>query len=249
MRALLLVVILLPLVLVRGQVTPPPDDARPRVLLFARTTGFRHDAIPVAASAIARLGAEHGFATDLTEDPATFDDATLAGYAAVVFLLTTGEVLDADGRAAFERYVRAGHGYVGVHSASDTEYGWPWYGRLVGAYFASHPAIQPALVRVEDASHPSTAGLPSTWSRTDEWYDFRANPRGAVQVLLTLDEGSYVGGSMGADHPIAWYQAYDGGRAWYTAMGHTRESYAEPAFLAHLLGGIQYAAGLSQPRP
>jgi cytochrome c len=156
-------------------------------------------------------------------------------------------VLDANGRAAFERYVRAGHGYVGVHSASDTEYGWSWYGGLVGAYFAGHPAIQPAIVRVEDSSHPSTASLPTTWSRTDEWYNFRASPRGAVQVLLTLDERSYAGGSMGADHPIAWYQAYDGGRAWYTAMGHTRESYLEPAFLAHLLGGIQYAAGLTHP--
>jgi len=247
MRALLLVVVLLPLLLVRAQVSPSPNDDRPRVLLFSRTTGFRHDAIPVAASAIARLGADNGFAVDLTEDPAAFDDATLGGYAAVVFLLTTGDVLAPDGRAAFERYVRAGHGYAGVHSATDTEYGWPWYGGLVGAYFAGHPAIQPAVLRVEDATHPSTAGLPPTWERTDEWYDFRVNPRGAVQVLLTLDERSYAGGSMGADHPIAWYHAYDGGRAWYTAMGHTGESYLEPAFLAHLLGGIQYAAGLSRP--
>jgi cytochrome c len=248
MRALLLVVVLLPLLPVRAQVAPP-DEARPRVLLFSRTTGFRHDAIPAAAGAIARLGVENGFAVDSTEEPAAFDDATLGRYAAVVFLLTTGDVLDADGQAAFERYLRAGHGYVGVHSASDTEYDWPWYGRLVGAYFAAHPAIQPALVRVEDATHPSTAGLPSTWSRTDEWYNFGASPRGAVQVLLTLDERSYVGGSMGADHPIAWYHEYDGGRAWYTAMGHTADSYSEPAFLTHLLGGIQYAAGLSPVGP
>jgi cytochrome c len=208
----------------------------PRVLVFTRTTGFRHDAIPAD---------EHGFAVDATEDPVAFDDAALAPYAAVVFLLTTGDVLDADGRAAFERYVRAGHGYVGVHSATDTEYGWSWYGELVGARFAAHPAIQSAVVRVEDADHPSTAGMPDPWLRTDEWYDFRANPRGHVHVLLTVDEGSYHGGGMGADHPIAWYHAYDGGRAWYTAMGHTAESYRDPAFLSHLLGGIQWAAGLA----
>src|SRR5262245_40980298 len=131
MRALLLLVLLLPLVLARAQL-PPPDPPEPRLLLFTRTAGFRHDAIPAATSAIARLGAEHGFAVDATEDPAAFDDATLGGYAAVAFLLTTGDVLTPDGRAAFERYLRAGHGYVGVHSASDTEYGWPWYGGLVG---------------------------------------------------------------------------------------------------------------------
>ena len=219
--------------------------AAPRVLVFSRTTGFRHDAIPAAVAAVRQLGDEHGFAVDATEDPTAFDDARLAPYAAVVFLLTTGDVLDADGRAAFERYVRAGHGYVGVHSATDTEYGWAWYGELVGAQFAAHPAIQSALVRVEDAAHPSTAGLPDPWLRTDEWYDFRANPRGRVHVLLAVDEASYRGGGMGVDHPIAWYHAHDGGRAWYTAMGHTEESYRDPAFLGHLLGGIQWAAGLA----
>jgi hypothetical protein len=154
-RALLLVVVLLPLVLVRAPV--PPDEARPRVLLYSRTTGFRHDAIPAATAAIARLGAESGFAVDSTEDPATFADANLGRYAAVVFLLTTGDVLDADGRAAFERYLRGSRGYVGVHSASDTEYGWPWYGGLVGAYFAGHPAVQPAAVALSRPRPPVSA--------------------------------------------------------------------------------------------
>jgi len=225
--------------------TAAPTPGEPRVLVFSRTTGFRHDAIPVAVAAVERLGAESGFAVDATEDPAAFDDAQLAPYAAVVFLLTTGDVLDPAGRAAFQRYVEAGHGYAGVHSATDTEYGWAWYGGLVGAYFAGHPAVQPAVVRVEDAAHPSTAALPDPWARTDEWYDFRTNPRGAVHVLLTLEEASYRGGGMGADHPLAWYHAYDGGRAWYTAMGHTPESYQDPAFLAHLLGGIEWAAGMA----
>ena len=222
------------------------DRASPdRVLVFSRTAGVRHDSIPDAVAAVGALGAAHGFAVDATEDPAVFDDARLAPYRAVVFLLTTGDVLDPSQQAAFERYIRAGNGYAGVHSASDTEYDWPWYGELVGAYFGDHPAIQAATVHVEDRSHPSTAGLPETWPRTDEWYNFRANPRGRVHVLARLDEASYAGGTMGADHPIAWYHAYDGGRAWYTAGGHTRESYAEPPFLEHLLGGIRYAAGLA----
>jgi len=180
---------------------------------------------------------------DATEHPAVFDDALLAPYRAVVFLLTTGDVLDPKQQAAFEYYIRAGNGYVGVHSASDTEYDWPWYGALVGAYFASHPAIQMATIHVEDLSHPSTAGLPDSWQRTDEWYNFRSNPRGDVRVLARLDEASYAGGAMGEDHPIAWYHTYDGGRAWYTALGHVREAYHDPAFRSHLLGGIAYASG------
>jgi type 1 glutamine amidotransferase len=130
-----------------------------------------------------------------------------------------------------------------VHSATDTEYDWPWYGGLVGAYFQGHPAIQPAALVVVDRVHPSTRTLPARWERTDEWYNFRSNPRARVHVLATADETTYSGGEMGADHPIAWCQFYDGGRAWYTALGHTRESYAEPFFLRHLLGGIQFAAG------
>ena len=205
-----------------------------RVLAFSRTTGFRHDSIPEAIAAVQQLGQANGFAVDATEDPSRFEDTTLAGYQAVIFLLTTGDVLDAAGRAAFERYIRAGGGYVGVHSAADTEYDWSFYGELLGAYFASHPEIQTAAL----------SGLPDPWLRTDEWYNFRRNPRPSVQVLLQLDEGSYTGGEMGEDHPITWYHAYEGGRAWYTGMGHTRESYTEPLFLRHLLAGIQYAAGV-----
>src|SRR5207249_4134479 len=146
-------------------------------------------------------------------------------------------------KAAFQRYIRAGGGFVGIHSAADTEYNWPWYGGLIGAYFQSHPAIQKGAIKIEDRAHPSTALLPERWERTDEWYNFAADPRGQVHVIATLDETTYSGGAMGTDHPIAWCQGYDGGRAWYTAGGHTRESYSEPLFLQHLLGGIQFAAG------
>jgi type 1 glutamine amidotransferase len=174
-----------------------------------------------------------------------FSDAVLFRYKVVVFLSTTGDVLDTGEKAAFERYIRSGGGFVGIHSASDTEYGWPWYGRLVGTWFASHPQIQRATIHIPNPDHLSTKGLPALWERTDEWYNFRSNPRGTVQVLATLDEATYSGGAMGADHPIAWCQEIDGGRSWYTAMGHTKEAYAEPLFRLHLLGGIESAAGIA----
>ena len=219
------------------------------VLVFSKTTGFRHASIPQGIAAVRALAADHDFAVDSTEDAARFIDAELARYKVVAFLSTTGDILDADQKAAFERYIRSGGGFVGVHSASDTEYQWAWYGRLVGAYFASHPEIQRATVRIEDPGHPSTKGLPPVWQRTDEWYNFRSDPRGAVHVLATLDEATYSGGKMGADHPISWCQLIDGGRSWYTGMGHTVESYAEPLFRLHLLGGIESAAGVAAGCP
>jgi type 1 glutamine amidotransferase len=220
-------------------------DPRFTVLVFSKTTGFRHDSIPQGIAAIEALGTEHGFAVDRTEDATRFSDAVLARYKVVVFLSTTGDVLDTGEKAAFERYIRSGGGFVGIHSASDTEYGWPWYGRLVGTWFASHPQIQRATVHIANPDHPSMKGLPALWERTDEWYNFRNNPRGAVQVLATLDEATYSGGAMGADHPIVWCQEIDAGRSWYTAMGHTEASYAEPLFRLHLLGGIESAAGIA----
>jgi uncharacterized protein len=222
------------------------QQQRPRILLFTRTEAFHHDSISDAVAAIQSLGATHAFDVATTEDPTLFADQTLGAYNAVVFLLSTGNLLNPEQRQAFQRYIESGHGYVGIHSASDTGYDWGWYGGLVGTYFANHPSIQPAVLHVEDPTHPSTARLPTTWQRTDEWYDFRTNPRDVpgIHILITLDESSYAGGLMGGDHPWSWYHAYDGGRAWYTAGGHTSESYQEPLFLQHLLGGIQYAAAL-----
>ncbi|MFI7436445.1 ThuA domain-containing protein [Micromonospora haikouensis] len=218
------------------------------VLVFSKTAGFRHDSIPAGIAAIQKLGVDNGFTVDTTEDGAAFSDANLAKYQAVIWLSTTGDVLTADQQAAFERYIKAGGGYAGIHAASDTEYDWPWYGKLVGAYFNNHPANQQATVKVEDHAHPSTATLPDKWSRFDEWYNFRTNPRANVHVLASLDEKSYTpgAGAMGADHPTAWCQDYDGGRAWYTGGGHTQQSYVEPEFLTHLLGGIRTAAGVEK---
>ncbi|MFG1659152.1 ThuA domain-containing protein [Micromonospora chersina] len=221
-------------------------DAPYDVLVFSKTAGFRHDAIPAGIQAIRDLGAANNFTVTATEDAAQFTTANLARFEAVVFLNTTGDVLDATQQTAFESYIGAGGGYVGVHAAADTEYDWPFYGNLVGAWFASHPAIQAANVKVEDRAHAATAHLPQTWNRTDEWYNYRTNARSTAHVLATLDESSYSGGSMGGDHPHAWCKAYAGGRSFYTGGGHTQASYAEPAFRAHLLGGIRYAAGRSK---
>jgi type 1 glutamine amidotransferase len=221
-------------------------DASFAVLVFTKTAEFRHGSIADGIAAIRALGAEHDFAVDATEDARRFTDATLARYRVVVFLLTTGDILDPVQKAALQRYVRDGGGFVGIHSASDTEHHWPWYGRLVGTWFKNHPRIiQRATVRIADPDHPSSKGLPRQWQRTDEWYNFVSNPRGAVHVLASVDESTYSGGAMGSDHPIAWCRNVDGGRSWYTAMGHTKESYAEPLFRRHLLGGIESAAGVA----
>jgi glucose/arabinose dehydrogenase/type 1 glutamine amidotransferase len=215
------------------------------VLVFSKTAGFRHDSIDEGLAAIQALGAANDFTVTHTEDAALFTQANLAQYEAVVFLNTTGDVLNAAQQAEFEAYIRAGGGYAGVHSAADTEYGWAWYGQLLGAYFASHPAIQQATIKVADHVHGSTAHLPDRWIRTDEWYNYTVNPRGNAHVLMTLDETTYSPGSgaQGFDHPISWYKYFDGGRSWYTGLGHTAGTYAEPLFREHLLGGILFAAG------
>ncbi|MEV7344574.1 ThuA domain-containing protein [Streptomyces sp. NPDC093544] len=227
-----------------GAASKKPDDTR--VLVFSKTAGFRHDSIPEGIAAVRELGAADGFTVDATEDAGAFTSRNLARYDAVVFLSTTGDVLNAVQQGAFERYIKRGGGYVGVHAAADTEYDWAFYGGLAGAYFQSHPAIQPATVDVEDHAHPATSALARAWNRTDEWYNYRSNPRESAHVLASLDESSYTGGTMSGDHPIAWCQEYRGGRAFYTGAGHTKESYAEPAFRQHLLGGIQYAVGDAQ---
>ncbi|WP_307629214.1 lectin [Streptomyces turgidiscabies] len=213
------------------------------VLVFSKTASFRHDSIPAGIQAIRELGAANSFTVTATEDGNQFTTGNLSRYEAVVFLNTTGDVLNDAQQSAFQSYIGSGGGFVGVHSAADTEYNWPFYGELVGAYFASHPAVQQANVKVEGRAHAATAHLPQTWTRTDEWYDFRTNPRTTARVLTTLDESSYSGGSMGADHPHSWCKTYSGGRSFYTGGGHSQAAYTEPAFRAHLLGGIRYAAG------
>ena len=228
----------------------PPSE--PRVLVFSKTAGFRHDSIPVGITAMKELGAEGGFTVDATEDSSAFTNENLAKYAAVVFLNTTGDVLNDPQQKAFERFIRNGGGYMGVHAAADTEYDWPFYGELIaGAYFKGHPAVQKARVVVEDDQFPASKMLPKSWERTDEWYVYRTSPRArrGVVVIASLDEDSYSGGNMNGDHPIAWYLTIDKGRSLYTGGGHTKESFREPLFREHLKAGTRWAAGLEKTPP
>jgi type 1 glutamine amidotransferase len=227
--------------------TPPagPSPSAPAfsILVFSRTAAFRHDSIPAGVAAIQQQGRQRGFTVDATEDSTAFTDDALAKYKAVVFLSTTGDVLNPSQQDAFERFIRRGGGFVGVHAAADTEYDWPFYGGLVGAYFASHPEIQSATVRIADQAHPATTALPRAWTRRDEWYDFRSNPRGRVSIAATLDETTYAGGRMGSDHPIMWFHTYEGGRSFYSGGGHSVESFSEPLFADHLGHAVLWAAG------
>jgi cytochrome c len=234
--------------------TPPNRGVEPiRVLLFSRTTGFRHDSITNAHEVLGGLPASEGIEVRITEDPAEFRDEVLDDFDVVLFVHTTGDVLDASQQAAMERFIRSGKGYVGVHSAADTEYSWPWYGRLVGAYFRSHPVLPVTVdVTTEDGSHASTTHLPSQFTFTDEIYNFDRNPRLDHTILLTVDEAGFLcpnfcpntdgGPSMGADHPIAWYKEFEGGRSFYTNLGHLGQSWYDPRFREHLLDGIRWAA-------
>ena len=211
-----------------------------RVLVFTRTKGFRHDSIPVGVRCLRELAAAQGLEVEQTEDPAVFTPANLARFRCVVFLSTTGDVLDTPAQeSAFQAWMESGGAFLGVHAATDTEYTWPWYGRMVGAYFSNHPKVQPAVQDVVDAAHPSTAHLPARWRRTDEWYNFRGFEPD-LRVLLRLDESSYTGGKNGANHPSAWCKPVGKGRMFYTAGGHTKESFAEPEFRAHLSGALRW---------
>ena len=216
----------------------PESAESARILVFTRTAGFRHDSIPVAVDTLRALASDAGFSVEQSEDPALFRDDALWRYRAVVFASTTGDVLDAEQQAAFERYMRKGGGYVGVHAAADTEYEWPWYGELVGAYFVGHPpGLQDTRVTFEGDAAQAFA---QPWRVTDELYNYKRNPRPFVEVIATVDERDYKGGTMGSDHPIAWCHARFGGRAWYTGLGHTEAMYADPIYRAHLLRGLRY---------
>lgn len=216
------------------------------VLVFTKTEGWRHDSIEAGVEAIYQLGNENGFAVTWTEDSEQFTLESLSKYDAVIFLNTTLTLFDSDQREALQTYIKNGGGFVGIHSAADTEYDWPWYGELVGAYFNSHPNnpnVREAVVETIDFNHPSTEHLPQQWNRNDEWYNF-GYMNDQVNVLLKLDTDSYEGSEHPGNHPIAWYHEFDGGRSFYTGSGHTIESFSEPLFLDHLLGGIQYSMGL-----
>lgn len=212
---------------------------KPTLLLFSKTAGYHHASIPAGINAIKKMGAQNGFDVDTTTDASAFTDKNLKRYTALLFLSTTGNLFDTLQKAALQRYVEAGGGLIGVHAATDAEYNWPWWNGTIGAQFLSHPKQQQAALTITDAAHPATKGLPARWTRFDEWYNFK-NINPALHTLITLDESSYEGGKNGSFHPVAWWQDVGRGRVFYTALGHTDESYAEPLFLQHLAGGILF---------
>ncbi|HYG34145.1 MAG TPA: ThuA domain-containing protein [Clostridia bacterium] len=221
-----------------------------RALVFSKTLMFRHASITNGIEAIKKLGAENHFAVDATEDSNVFTPENLSKYKVVIFLSTSGDILNEQQQAAFKSYIEKGGGLAAIHAAVAgdvaTEGGWPWYGETLCASFTNHSAVVQATIGVEDKKNPSTVGLPTRWVRTDEWYNFIESPRTKARVLASLDESTYQGGTMGKDHPIAWCKNVGKGRIWYTALGHTEESFSEPLFLKHLLGGIQAAAGVKK---
>lgn len=223
-----------------------------KVLLFTKTAGWHHESINEGVDAIRKLGEEHFFEVVWSEDAGRWmNDQMLAQFDAIIFLNTTGDILDEEQQAAMERFIRSGKGFVGIHSASDTEYDWPWYRRMVGRMFRIHPAIQTARLRVLDRAFPGLEYFPGASLWTDEWYEFGEEETQGLTYILAVDEQTYepaadwgrvAGKGMGVFHPIAWYHRYDGGRAFYTALGHLPSKFSDHAFLQHLYGGIYWAA-------
>ncbi|CAF3804880.1 unnamed protein product, partial [Rotaria magnacalcarata] len=197
---------------------------QPKLLVFTKIGPYYHESIPFGIAAIEKLGRDNEFLVDATNDSSLFTNNNLKQYSAVVFLSTTGDVLNDQEKNAFVRFIRSDKGFVGIHSAIDTEYGWPWYNKLLGGYFMSHPIQQNATLNVIDRRFIATKHLPKQWKRFDEWYSFQATHWTDVHILITIDEKSYIGGEHGQFHPMSWYHRYDGGRAFYTQLSHREES-------------------------
>jgi len=211
-----------------------------RLLVFSKTTGYRHASIEPAVAALQSIAPEREWTIAASEDAIVFTDGTLAQIDVVLFMSTSDDILDDAQQAGLQTFVEAGGGFVGVHSASATEETWPWYRELIGARFVDHPAPQQATVHVVAPDHPACVGLPVQWSRFDEWYNFDASPSRVVDVLLQLDETTFEGGTMGVDHPIAWTHVFGDARVFYTGGGHTTESWADPLWVHHVANGIDW---------
>lgn len=222
-----------------------------KVLLVTTTRGWHHESLHYGVVALKALSEKEGFTLDVFQNPGGFTDKALKQYAAVIFLNTTGDIFDTAQQKVMERFIQSGKGFVGIHSASDTEYDWPWYTQLVGRMFRIHPPVQAARLQVIDKEFQGLKSFVATPSWTDEWYEFGPEEIAGLHYLLSVDEVSYnpkagqgnkKTDGMGAFHPIAWYHNFDGGRAFYTALGHRPAVYSEEAFLQHITAGIRWAA-------
>ncbi|MGL1957760.1 MAG: ThuA domain-containing protein [Colwellia sp.] len=222
-----------------------------KVLLFTKTDGWHHKSINEGVTALRKMAVAHHFDLEWHEDASRINDENLKQFDVIIFLLTSGNILNNSQQASMEKFIQSGKGFVGVHSASDTEYQWPWYQKLVGRNFVIHPQIQTAKLKVENKNFPGLEGMPSELLWTDEWYEFGDEHTDSLQYILSIDETTYdpkadwghvKGDGMGSFHPIAWYHYYDGGRSFYTGLGHVAATYSNPIFLSHLFGGIYWAA-------
>lgn len=221
------------------------------VLVFSKTDGFHHESINEGVTALRGLAERHHFAMEWHEDASQFNDEKLKQFQAVIFLNTTGNILNDDQKRAMEKFIRGGKGFVGIHSASDTEYDWDWYTKMVGRTFHIHPVIQTAELQVLNRKFPGVERMPDSFLWTDEWYEFGAERIKGLNYILAVDEttfdpkadwGRVAGTGMGDFHPMAWYHNYDGGRAFYTGLGHMPSTYSDKFFLEHIFGGIYWAA-------
>jgi hypothetical protein len=222
-----------------------------RAFIVTRTKGWHHESLHYGVIALKQLAARNHFDAVLMEDPKSFTDKNLAQYSVVIFLNTTGDILNAEEQKVLERFIQSGKGFVGIHSASDTEYDWPWYTQLVGRMFKIHPQVQTAKLQVLDATFPGLQGFDDGALWTEEWYEFGEEKVPGLQYVLAVDETTYnpKAGSgekqsigMGKMHPVAWHHNFDGGRSFYTALGHLPTNFSNEAFLNHLYGGILWAA-------
>lgn len=225
------------------------------VLLFSKTNGFRHGSIEKGVEEIKKAGEARGWHVVSTENGAFFNDDYLKKFKAVVFLSTTGDILTPAQEKAFEKYMAAGGGYVGIHSASDTEYDWKWYDAFLGTHFKNHsifPHTPEGELTTEINDHPTTRHLPAKWKMKEEWYNFNKSVRSSTnfKVLVSVDEKTYNTGEtkgMGGDHPISWIHETGQGRMFYTALGHHPETYTDPNSLNHILTAIEWAAKMKEP--
>lgn len=248
---------LLFILLLIGAVIPAVAQKQFKALLVTTTRGWHHESIHAGVLAIQQLGVKHHFQVDLLEDNYGINDNTLANYQVVIFLNTTGDIFNEQEQKAMERFIQSGKGFMGIHSASDTEYDWAWYNKLVGRMFVIHPAIQSARLNVLEASFPGLEGFANKKQWTDEWYEFGPDKVEGLKTILAVDESTYnpvvswegnanreavSGKGMGVFHPIAWYHNFDGGRSFYTNLGHLPTDFSDPTFLSHVAAGIIYAA-------
>lgn len=211
------------------------------ILVFSKTNSYRHASITDGINALSKMAIEESWTITFTEDSIYFNEANLKSKDLIIFLNTTGDILGDNEKVAFENYIKNGGGFLGIHAASDTEFEWPFYAEMIGAQFLNHPKIQDAKLNVHlEETHKSIQHLDSIWMRKDEWYNFRKAPSDHLNVLIDLDEKTITGKIMNSYHPISWYQVYHGAKIFYTAMGHTPESYSDEHFLLHVKGGIEW---------